>query len=559
MGKRVNEMKTMLKRMGVYYLLLAIGILPCANVIPDVFPTRNLSTVYLLTLTVCLVLYYAHRVTPTGGLSAAMKLLSWMCLLLILLRGVKYSAFSEVDVLARHCWYLYYGPLLLLPLLLFYIALSVAPGKEAPVSGLWRLTLALTVLLIALVLTNDLHRQAFLFQPGFADWDHSYSHGWLFYAVTFWEYALYFAAILILVRKCRIVSSKKNAWIILLPFALGIAMSLLLLTGKMPKLRGTNIVEFPEALICMAAVVLECCMQLGLIPTNGDYGRLFRHFSIAAQITDEKGRAVYASPSALALTPAQFAAESGERIGEHTLLHKMPLPGGFGFWQDDMTELDRLNGALEEAKEDLAQEAELIRLRNELKEKQTKLAQRTLMYDTIAKRTQRQSQAISLLAETARTSGDPARKDACRRRITLFGAYIKRYANLMLLSREHSAIELGELGLSVSEVLRYLNYCGIPGEFIGGAEGAVPAEAALAAFEAFEALLETNLDSLQGVFVNLSAREDVTFKMTLENLSAPLPEEATALLADAGVLWELQREDDVAYICLSLPKGGGDA
>lgn len=555
----MNEMKTILKRMGVYYLLLAVGILPCVNVIPDSFPTRNLSAIYLLTLTVCLVLYYAHRVTPTGGLSTAMKVLPWMCLLLILLRGIKYSAFSEVDILARHTWYLYYVPLLLLPLLLFYIALSVAPGKTAPVSGLWRLTLALTVVLIALVLTNDLHQQAFRFQPGFENWDQSYLHGWLFYAVTFWEYTLYLAAILILVRKCRIVSSKKNAWIILLPFGIGISMCVLLLTGKMPKLNGTFIVEFPEALICMAAVVLECCMQLGLIPTNTDYSRLFQSFSIAAQITDEKGKPVYASRPALALTPAQFAAESGTRIGEHTLLHKMLLPGGFGFWQDDMTELDRLNAALEEAKENLAQEAELIRLRNELKEKQTKLAQRTLMYNTIAKRTQRQSQTISLLAETARNSADPTEKDACRRRITLLGAYIKRYANLMLLSREHSEIALGELGLSVSEVLRYLNYCGIPGEFVGGAEGAVPADAALTAFEAFETLLETNLDSLRGVFVNLSAQEDVTFKMTLENLSAPLTDETSALLADVGVLWELQWEDEVAYICLTLPEGGGDA
>ncbi len=555
----MKEVKTILKRIAFYYLLLAINIIPCASVIPDRFPMRNLSTIYLLILSVCLVLYYAHRVSPTGGLSVTMKSISWMGLLLILLRGIKYSAFSEVGVLARHTWYLYYVPLLLLPLFLFYISLLVSPKEHVRISWVWRLTLSLTVVLILLVVTNDLHQLAFRFRPDFRNWDREYTHGWLFYAATFWQYALYMAAILILVNKCRIGSSKKNAWIILIPFAIGIAMNVLLFTERMPRLNGSYIIEFPEALICMTAAVLECCIQLGLIPTNTNYGRLFPFFSISAQITDQNGTPVYVSRSALPLAHAQFAMESGARIDAHTVLHKMQLPGGFGFWQDDMTELDRLNAALAEAKEALAQEAEVIRLRNELKQRQTKIEQRTLVYDTIAKRTQRQSQTISQLAKTARLSSDSAVKEDCRHQITLLGAYIKRYANLMLLSQERSVIEVGELGLSVSEVLRYLNNCGIPGEFISHADGTVSAAAALSVFEAFETLLETNLSCLQGVFVNLSEQENVTFKMTFENLSEPLSDEGTQWLLTAGVLSEIQREDDVTYICLTLPKGGETA
>ena len=555
-GIVMNEAKTTLKRMAFYYLLLAINIIPCASVIPDRFPTRNVSTIYLLTLTVCLVLYYAHRVSPAGRLSVMMKLLSWMGLLLILLRGIKYSAFSEVGILARHTWYLYYVPMLLLPQFLMYISLLISAKNNARVAWIWRLTLILTVGLIVLIVTNDLHQMAFRFQAKFKNWDDDYTRGWLFYAATFWQYALYLAAILILVAKCRISSAKRYAWLLLIPFVIGIAMNILLLIEKMPRINGTYIVEFPETLICTAAVVLECCMQLGLIPTNNDYGTLFRLFSISAQITDEKGAPVYASSSSVPLTPEQFAAESGTRIDRHTVLHKMKIPGGYGFWQDDMTEQDRLNEELTEAKEALSQEAELIRLRSELKERQMKIEQRTLVYDTIAKRTQRQSQAISKCAAEARGSGDFARKEANRRRITLLGAYIKRYANLMLLSQESSVVEAGELGLSVSEVLRYLNYCGIPGEFIGNAACTVPSAAALAAFEAFETLLESNLSCLRGVFVNLSAQDHVTFKMTFENLSEPLSDEAAASLLSAGIQREIQTEDDVSYICLILPKGG---
>ena len=551
----MNEVGNALKRMAVYYLLLAINIIPCA-LIPDIFPLRNASSVYLLLLSVCLVLYYTHRVSPSGRLSGMMKALSWMCLLLILLRAIKYSAFSEVGVLARHTWYLYYVPMLLLPLFLLYTSLLVTPQKNARISGLLYGALALTAALIALVLTNDLHQLVFRFRPGFTGWDADYSRGWSFYAVMVWQYALYLAAIVILTVKCRIMSARRSAWIILIPAAIGITLNVLLMTGKMPSLSGTHLVEFPEALIFTVAAVLECCMQLGLIPTNTDYGRLFPHFSISAQITDGNGAPVYSSFSAIPLTPEQFASESGLRIGEHTVLHKMQIPGGFGFWQDDMTALDHLNGELAETKEALAQEAELFRLRNELKERQAKIRQRTLVYDNIARRTQKQSQTISHLAEAARLSQDEPFRQQCRSRITMLGAYIKRYANLMLLSQELSVIESGELGLSVSEVLRYLNLCGIPSECFLSADCSVPGAAALKVFEAFGELVEQNVSCLQGVFVNISAPENVTVKLTFENLSVPLSRDTEEELLSVGVSCDVQCEDNVTYHCLTLPKAG---
>ncbi len=552
----MKEVMTALRRMAVYYLLLAVNIIPCASIIPDVFPVRNLSAVYLLALSVCLVLYYSRRVSPTGGLSGAMKALSWMGLLLILLRGIKYSVFAEVGALARHTWYLYYAPMLLIPLLLLYISLFVSQKRSAGVLFVWRSALALTVVFIMLVLTNDLHQLIFGFRPGFAGWDNDYTRGRLFYALNAWQYAMYFAAVTLLAVKCRISGSRKAAWIILIPFGIGIMMLVLLSTGKMPKLNGTYIVEFPEAFIFTAASVLECCMQLGLIPTNADHGKLFRNFSISAQITDKTGAPVYSSLYAAPLTDEQFTAGNGTRVNEHAVLNKMVLPGGYGFWQEDMTELDRLSDELAEAKDGLAQEAELIRLQNELKEKQIKIEQRTAVYDAVARRTQKQSQAISRLAEEARTSDDPALRDARRRRITLLGAYIKRYANLTLLSQEGKPIEAGELGLSVSEVLRYLNYCGVPGELINDADGEISSDAALAAFEIFERWLDEYYTVLRGVFVNLSSNGKTNFKLAFEGVSDLSADAVSDSLTQAGVAYGIKCEDDVAYVCLTLPKGG---
>ena len=362
-------------------------------------------------------------------------------------------------------------------------------------------------------------------------------------------------AVIILLIKCRVSSSKKNAWIILIPFIIGAVLNILLLTGTMPTINGTHIFEFPETLIFTAAIVLECCICLGLIPTNTRYKELFNSFTITAQITDKKGMPVYSSNSATLLTQEQFALESGSRIGEHTILHKMVIPGGYGFWQEDMFELDRLNNELAEAKEGLSEEVELTRLRNELKEKQAKIEQRTLMYDAIAKHTQKQSQAISSLAIQARKSTDIKVKEENRRRITLLGAYIKRYANLMLMSEESDVIAIGELGLSFSEVLRYLNYCGIPGELINNADGTIPSNVALAIFEAFENLLEDSYSTLKGVFINISKKEKVICKLSFENLTKALSNERVTSLQDVGVKYETTSEDEVTYISLIIQNG----
>ncbi|MBQ9530899.1 MAG: hypothetical protein IJR70_02390 [Eubacterium sp.] len=548
----MNEVKTTFRRMALYYLLLAVNIIPCGQLIPDVFPMRNLSVIYLLTLCVCHILYYSHRVTPMGGLSFMMKALSAMSLLLILFRGIKYSVFAEIGVIDRHIWYLYYVPMILMPLFLFYISLYVAPKKDFKIKK-WLWTAVISAGFIILILTNDLHQLVFSFQPDFERWDSEYSYGILFYIITVWRYILYLSAITILVMKCRITSSKKNAWIIMIPFVIGAVMNTLLVTEKMPKINGTYIIEFPEALIFTAAVVLECCIGLGLIPTNTDYGKLFQKFSIAAQITDKNGDTVYSSLWASPLSKEQFQSESGSRISEHTVLNKMEIPGGFGFWQDDMTELDRLNDELARAKEELLQENELIRLRNKLKEKQTKTEQRSVVYDMIAKRTQKQSQLISEYAKTARTTEDLSIKEESRKRILLLGAYIKRYANLMLLSQEDGYIETGEFALSVSEVLRYLNYCGIPSEFISNAQGIISADTALKTFEIFETLLESNLSVLKGTFVNLSTEE---LKITLENLNDTISNSTINELKSYGVQTRINSEDGVTYICFTLGKGG---
>ena len=550
----MKELKRTLFRIGFYYLLLAVNTIFSFGFINDHFPFRNLPTIYLLVLSFCLVLYYAHRVPPKGMTSVLMNLIAWSAVLLILFRSIKYSAFSAVDSLARHTWYFYYVPILVMPLCLFFIALLVSrkQGDRFPI--VWIRVVILTGLFILLILTNDFHQQVFKFQEGFVDWNDRYEHGWLFYVINIWQFSLYIAAVVILIVKCRVSESRKSAWVILIPAVIGAVLYILLLTGFVPKLFGSTLIEFPEAHIFTIAIVVECCIQLGLVPTNNEYGKIFQNLSISARVTDEKGNPVYLSSSATPLTNEQFALESGSRIEEHTVLYKMKLPGGYGFWQDDMKELDRINEELQEAKEGLEQERELIKLRNELEEQQAKIRQRTILYDKIARATKRQSQTISELAKKAKDSQDINLKDEYRKRIVFLGAYIKRYANLTLLSQENKMIAVGELKLSIAELLHYLNYDGVPGELVGEEEASISSESALALFETLELVIEDNLSSIKGIFIKLFVQESVVLKLIVEEMKHPLSGQRIKELSKIGVNTKVTVEDDITYITLKMKK-----
>lgn len=539
----MNEVKKCLKWLLLYSLLLAVNILPTTGIIPLRFPTSNISSLYLMILSACLILRYYKRISGQKNLKAAMQRLSIMIFLMFFLRGLKYAVFGNVSALGRYTWYLYYLPMLCIPMLLFFVSLYVYAIDERKERRKWSWVAIVTAILVLFVLTNDLHQQVFRFQPGFANWDGDYSHGWGFILVSAWEYLLYLAAVAVLIAKCSIAKIHYRAGMILIPFVAGITMLLLLTAGYMPKIGGDNVIQFPEALCFMAAGILECCIQLGLIPTNESYGKLMQMTSVRVRISDCNGNCVYQSSAAKELTKEQLTFPDKTRIAEHTLLRRMDIPGGYGFWQEDVTELDCLNEELADAKDRLSEEAELIRLQNELEKTQAVIEQRSYVYDTISKRTQKQSQKITRLADEATESSDMALSERNRKQIILLGAYIKRYANLTLLSSDSKIVDAGELALSVSEILRYLNQFGVSVEVLNRAKGLVPAEAVLAFFEVFQTIIENNLFFLSGVTANLSNRNNgVLCRLTLEGLRDNLSTEDKDKLSSVGVITEAKCE-----------------
>lgn len=544
----------------LYVTLILLALFTEIEIVPNRFPLHAATTFYYLALLTVLLFYFFERIADRGKLRNYLLRCVFFMIFFILLRGAKYEAFPKLSTLSRYVWYLYYLPMLLLPLYTLLGILGIESKKESKKT---RTELAFTMVtygLILFVLTNDFHQWVFRFQPGFWNWDKEYERGIVYYVIVFWNYFMYLLAVYFMIRKCRLASARKLWWVTLLPLFTGIALLLVIANNRMPVINGNKLIEFPEVTCFMIALFWESCMRLGLIPTNKGYGELLRNSSLAMQIMDGEGKAVYRSKAARSLTSRQWKelSEGDGRpvsLDENTCVYREKIPGGFSCWQDDVAEINRLNRELEEVSSRLSEEAELIRLENELKEKQESIQQRTRLYDRIAEKTRRQTEKIKQLSMLALESTEEEVKRKNAGIICFLGAYVKRYANLTLLSERDGAVHGAELGMALAESLRYLGNAGIPGDYMGSPSAMLPAGAVLACYEAFEILTEQAFEQLSAVYATITeSTGEILLKLTLEGVRTKISEELKENLGDNDIRVTAEIEDDVSYVRLMVPK-----
>lgn len=101
-------------------------------------------------------------------------------------RTVKFHIFH--DSLGEHiCWYLYYIPMILIPVLGLAAAMFLGEKEEEKTVRKVIILLTVAAILIVSVFTNDLHQLVFRFskQPPFSDKD--YSYGIIFMVIQGWK------------------------------------------------------------------------------------------------------------------------------------------------------------------------------------------------------------------------------------------------------------------------------------------------------------------------------------------------------------------------------------
>ena len=517
-------------------------------------PERFGALMFLLTsmIYMTLALGYAVSIQQRIMQTAVRRLMLaavGMAALWIFLRTCKYRFFASEQI-TRLLWYLYYLPQLLSPTLALLASLHLGRREDQPTMRPWYLLLLPAGLLFLGVMTNDLHHLAFCFTPGGDNDD--YTHGPLYFLAVGWMLGMMASSVVVLFRKSRVRRGRKFIWLPGVLFAAGFALSLLSFTDII------TAYKIPELFCATFMVTWECCIRIGLVPTNTNYGGFFAASTLSAQIADQQDRVVFRSAEARQLTEAQMqsAHEGMVSLDQDTRLHSHGIQGGRIYWTDSITELNRIRRQLEETAGLLAEENELLRAENEARLQQARLEEQNRLYDSMLPAVRTQLNAINVLLSDAA----PDTPDLDRRMtiICVYGAYVKRRCNLALIQQAETCMGLQELALCIRESLGCLSALGVSECFRQQGDMQVSPSAVMLAYDFFEAAVEAALPGLSTLMVNLRADgRRLTLRLAMEDASASLPAAwEKEQLAEQSARVEQETQDGTLFLTLRMAKAG---
>ena len=474
-----------------------------------------------------------------------LRLTALLMLLWLVLRTLKYHVVTGVTA-ARYVWYLYYLPMLFLPLLGVYIALLLGKPEEYRLPGRARLLAIIPAVLFLLVITNDLHQWAFAFKGGVPGRPVSsaFTHRLLYFVCLVWMVACIAFSLVRLFRKSRIPGGARKR---LTPFVLGcvtLLYGLLYLSG-LPAVRWW-FGDMNVTLCLLYAALYESCIRCRMIPSNTGYVELFEASTLAACIADPGGQIVLRSRAA---GEDMVCPREGQRLirPDGMRISSAPIGGGYVVWQDNVRPLLELHTKLNENKAELESNRKKLQDAYLVQKKLHELTEKNRIYDALETKHSRQITRIrQLLAQCEGAA--PAELRSLLKRILLLGTYIKRSANLYFLSSEYERLPQQEVRLTIDEAVRALTACGTECGVVYRTTAPMCAGEVVRLFELLAAVAEATVDDLHSLFISVSDSEMDLSVECAAPLSALASPEVTVQQEDG--LWLIRtaiggRDDDV--------------
>ena len=473
--------------------------------------------------------------------------ISALMVLWILLRSVKFSA-DNTDA-ERWLWYFYYFPMLFIPMLSAFVSLSLGKGERFQLPRWTKLLYLPTMLLLLLVLTNDLHQWVFSFPSGIlTDREYRYESGYFF--VLGWEALCAVLSLFLMVKNCRIPHSRRIRWLPLLPLAL----SLVYAYAYVKKVYWVWVLagDMTVSLCLIFASILECCIQCGLIQSNLGYDELFEATSLPVQITDPAFCSQYVSAAmqeALPQSELRQMQQDTVHLGDDTLLKRHKLRRGWVFWKEDISALNQIRKELELTRDELRDTGDVLAAEKAQHARWLKLTEENRLYDMMEAQTARQIAMLrDLLAELQKTE-DSNRARHLLGQVIIIGTYIKRRSNLIFVGEQRGAISVQELRLCLNESSENIIVYGADCKTIVKGEGQLTVEQATQVYDLFEAVVETELESLRALLISIEVGKWVEVALCV-SAAEPL----CGLRARFPDLeWE-QDEDGLQYVTQKLER-----
>lgn len=483
------------------------------------------------------------------AISAALMLL-WMAL-----RAIKYNSPADINTYGRYLWYSYYIAMVFLPLMMFFAMLNI--GKPENTNNRKYLLIIPAAVLVLLVMTNDFHQLAFVFEPDFHNWNKQYSYGPVYYVIVVWIFILVLSSIVLSINRCRISATRKKLWIPIVIILVAIIYTLW--NNLNHGYSGLRIYNVPEV-FCFASIALwESLIQIGLVPSNTGYGDFFNASNLNTLIFDNEGNVKYRSKNATNVSK-DVVLQNGNSvvIDENIILKKHDIKGGKAVWTEDISAINRINRELSEVKEQISEYNVILKSEAELKKRRAAVTEQNKLYDSITEFIRPQLCDLeNILKNIENNSGDISVNYA---RACVVNVYIKRISNLLIMAKSRKMLNAFELENSIRELAEYISVYGISCSFFSNVSGEISAEKSIAIFKFIGEFIRLKMNCTDALLFNLKVNEKfIDLKINCDSKNEmKIPDDLLDDITKLGGNVTTEYDADTLFVFVRMQSGGDD-
>lgn len=482
-------------------------------------------------------------------ISAALMLL-WMAL-----RAIKYNSPADIYTYGRYLWYSYYIAMVFLPLMMFFAMLNI--GEPENTNNRKYLLIIPAAVLVLLVMTNDFHQLAFVFEPDFYNWNKQYSYGPVYYVIAVWIFILVLSSIVLSINRCRISATRKKLWIPIVIILVAIIYTLW--NNLNHGYSGLRIYNVPEV-FCFASIALwESLIQIGLVPSNTGYGDFFNASNLNTLIFDNEGNVKYRSKNATNVSK-DVVLQNGNSvvIDENIILKKHNIKGGKAVWTEDISAINRINRELSEVKEQISEYNVILKSEAELKKRRAAVTEQNKLYDSITEFIRPQLCDLeNILKNIENNRGDIAVNyaGAC-----VVNVYIKRISNLLIMAKSRKMLNAFELENSIRELAEYISVYGILCSFFSNVSGEISAEKTIALFKFIGIFIRHIMNCTDALLFNLKVHERfIDLKINCDSKNEmKIPDDLLDDIIKLGGNVTTEYDADTLFVFVRMQSGGDD-
>lgn len=482
-------------------------------------------------------------------ISAALMLL-WMAL-----RAIKYNSPADINTYGRYLWYSYYIAMVFLPLMMFFAMLNI--GKPENTNNRKYLLIIPAAVLVLLVMTNDFHQLAFVFEPDFHNWNKQYSYGPVYYVIAVWIFILVLSSIVLSINRCRISATRKKLWIPIVIILVAIIYTLW--NNLNHGYSGLRIYNVPEV-FCFASIALwESLIQIGLVPSNTGYGDFFNASNLNTLIFDNEGNVKYRSKNATNVSK-DVVLQNGNSvlIDENIILKKHNIKGGKAVWTEDISAINQINRELSEIKEQISEYNVILKSEAELKKRRAAVTEQNKLYDSITEFIRPQLCDLeNILKNIENNRGDISVNyaGAC-----VVDVYIKRISNLLIMAKSRKMLNAFELENSIRELAEYISVCGISCSFFSNVSGEISAEKMIALFKFIGIFIRHIMNCTDALLFNLKVHDRfIDLKINCDSKNEmKIPDDLLDDIIKLGGNVTTEYDADTLFVFVRVQSGGDD-